>query len=197
LEDEAEVQYVEIPVNECNGTANLGSFVATIDDDSEEQDVDEIVEGGTQEGEETKGVMKSFMKAIILHFRAEASPDFLKKNENESLWLHQYLQDHEFWIRSECARKVCNLLGIPFCERAYYQDIRVWFPDVEGGMTCTPSCPTCNRQSFVCIHGYPTHHPGHRVITFDSCIYMLSRQYCCTNCKKDHEARKEAITTPG
>jgi hypothetical protein len=46
LEDEAEMQYVEIPVNECNGTANLGSFVAAIDDDSE-QDVDEIVEEGT------------------------------------------------------------------------------------------------------------------------------------------------------
>jgi hypothetical protein len=54
------------PINECNGTANLGSFVTTIDDDSEEQDVDEIVEGGTQEGEETVGVMKSFMKAIML-----------------------------------------------------------------------------------------------------------------------------------
>jgi hypothetical protein len=136
--------------------------------------------------------MKSFKKAIMLRFRAEVSPHFLKKNENESLWLHQYLQDHEFWIRSECAQKVCNLLDIPFCERAYYRDIRVWFPDVEGGMACTPSCPTCNRQSFVRIHGYPTHHPGRRVITFDSCIYILSRQYCCTNCKKDHEARKEA-----
>jgi hypothetical protein len=170
----------------------LGSFVTTIDDDSEEQDVDKIVEGGAQEGEETLGVMKSFMKAIMLRFRAEASPDFLKKNEDESLWLHQYLQDHEFWIRSECAQKVCNLLDIPFCERAYYRDIRVWFPDVEGGMACTPPCPTCKRQSFVRIHGYPTHHPGHRVITFDSCIYILSRQYCCTNCKKDHEARKEA-----
>jgi hypothetical protein len=67
--DEAEVQYVEIPMNECNGTANLGSFVATIDDDSEEQDADETVEGGTQDGEESLGVMKSFMKAVMLRIK--------------------------------------------------------------------------------------------------------------------------------
>lgn len=62
MSDEEEVQYVEIPVNECNGTADLGSFVATIDDDTEEQDAEEIPEegGGTQEGGESSSVMNCF-----------------------------------------------------------------------------------------------------------------------------------------
>jgi hypothetical protein len=81
-------------VNDCNGCADLGTFVANIDDDTEEQDLDEMPESGSAD-EEQAGVMKCYMKAIIMRFRSEASPSFLKDNEKETLWLTAFLSEHE------------------------------------------------------------------------------------------------------
>ena len=103
-----EEPYVEIPVNDCNGCADLGSFVANIDDDTEEQDLDEMPESSGTDEEEA-GVMKCYMKAIIMRFRSESSPSFLKDSEKETLWLTKFLSEHEYWIRSECARHVCTV----------------------------------------------------------------------------------------
>ncbi|MCK7490849.1 MAG: hypothetical protein MZW92_02955 [Comamonadaceae bacterium] len=62
-----EEAYVEIPVNDCNRCADLGSFVAEIDNDTEDKDVDKILEDDSSSNakkEDAAGVMKCFMKAV-------------------------------------------------------------------------------------------------------------------------------------
>ena len=174
-----DVVYEEVAVNDCCGTTDLGNITAQLDDEWDEDG-------------QTDSVMKAYMKAIMKRYITEDSPDFPKKHPSGEQWLQQFLKNHGFWIRSECAPFICRKLGIQMCELAYYRDVRVWFPDVEGGRgMCMPFCVTCKQQTNVRAHSYPTHHPGRRVTTFNSHYYIMSRQYLCTECKKDHEGNKE------
>ena len=161
--------YYEIPA-EFNGTSDLGEIAATLEDNDESDD-----EGGEEEVAEDKdGVMFCYRRAIMQRFKTEASPKFDPKEEK---WLHIFLREHGYWIRSECAQLICRKLDIPFVQQAYYRDIRVWFPDVEGGQNCMPCCPTCKKNQHVRPHSYPTDHPGRRVVTFDSHMYLMTLQY--------------------
>ena len=184
---EPEVHFQEIPVNECNGTTDLGNIAAVLDDESE--NFNDMTEDS---------VMKCYLKAIMNRYKTEDSPDFVKNFPNGELWLQAFLRDHGFWIRSECAQLICRNLGIPFCESAYYRHVRIWFPDAEGGKAmCMPACISCKRTTHVRVHSYPTHHPGRRVVTLDSHIFIMSRQYCCVECKKEHERRKSIAELGG
>jgi hypothetical protein len=177
---EPEILYKEVQANECNGTADLGEIVAAFDDD-----YDQNGEGANA------SVMKDYMQAIMRRYAIEDSLDFRRSHPADTEWLQEFLKNHGYWIRSECAPFLCKKLGIQLQEQAYYRDIRVWFPDVEGGVSCMPMCLTCKSNMNVRPHSYPVHHPGRRVVTFDSHYFIMSRQYLCKCCQEEHQSRKD------
>ena len=145
-----DVRYDEVAVNDCCGTADLGNIAAEFDNDWDDGP--------------TESVMQAYLKAIMIRFQTEDSPNFRKEHPKGEQWLQEFLANHGFWIRKECAPFLCRKLGIQMSDPAYYRDVRVWFPDAEGGHgMCKPFCVTCKRQTHVRVHGYPTHHPGRRV----------------------------------
>ena len=177
---EPEILYKEVQANECNGTADLGEIVAAFDDD-----YDQNGEGANA------SVMKDYMQAIMRRYAIEDSLDFRRSHPADTEWLQEFLKNHGYWIRSECAPFLCKKLGIQLQEQAYYRDIRVWFPDVEGGVSCMPMCLTCKSNMNVRPHSYPVHHPGQCVVTFDSHYFIMSRQYLCKCCQEEHQRRKD------
>jgi len=158
-------KYMKINAHECNGLADLGEIGAAFDDKYDE---------GLDSTEDGTRVMKTYMQALMKRFETEASPDFVKNHPKDSTWLHEWLKDHGYWIRSECAHTLCRKLGIEKHEESYYRDIRVWFPDIEGGQNCMPSCVTCERNDQVQPHSYPMDHPGRRVVTFETDFFIMS-----------------------
>jgi hypothetical protein len=177
---EPEIQYKEVLAHECNGTADLGEMEAVFDDNYDMED-----DGACD------GAMQEYMKALMKRYMMEDSMDFKKTRPEDTEWLQEFLRNHGYWIRGECAPFLCKMLHIQFHEQAYYRDIRLWFPDVEGGVACMPTCITCKSNMNVRPHSYPTHHPGRRVVTFDSHYYIMSRQYLCKCCQEKHQSQKD------
>jgi hypothetical protein len=132
---EPEIQYKEVYANECSGTADLGEIEASFDDK-----YDKSHDVGNA------GVMKDYMQALIKQYAIEDSVDFKKSCPTDTEWLQEYLKDHGYWIRSECAPFLCKKLRIQVHEQAYYGNIQVWFPDVEGRVSCMPMCLTCKSN---------------------------------------------------
>jgi hypothetical protein len=64
----------------------------------------------------------------------------------------------------------------------YLQDIRIWFPELEGTMACMPCCPSCGKNDEVRHHAYPIHHPARKIISFDTHYYLMSKEYFCKRC---------------
>jgi hypothetical protein len=181
---EPKIQYKEVNANECNGTADLGEIQAAFDDDYDKNN------DGANAGPMKAGVMKDYMQALMKRYAIEDSMDFKKSHRADTEWLQEFLKNHGYWIRSECAPFLCKKLRIQLHEQAYYRDIRVLFPDVEGGVSCMPMCLTCKSNMNVRPHSYPMHHPGRRVVTFDSHYFVMSRQYLCKCCQEEHQSEK-------
>jgi len=141
---EPEIQYKEVYANECNGTTDLGEIEASFDDEYDKRD--DVA---------NSGVMKDYMKALMKRYAIEDAVDFKRSRPTDTEWLQEFLKNHGYWIRSECAPFLCKKLHIQPHEQAYYRDIRVWFPDVEGGVSCMPMCLTCKSNMNVRPHSYP------------------------------------------
>lgn len=151
----------------CNGTTDLGTILPLLDDDSEFMTP-------------TGGVMALYLEALMKRLQNEASPS---RPLNDPTWLLEYLRRHGFWISCHTAPYICSNLKIPFMNKSYYRDLRVWFPDLEGGIDCMPCCVTCKSNSNVRVHSYPMEHPARRIITFTGHYYIMSRQYLCRTCR--------------
>ena len=185
--EEPSICYEEVTeANACNGTMDLGEFQSLFDDDYDNDD-----DGSNASIGPGGSIMKEYLRSIMKRFQLEASPNFKKDHPDDHEWLHEYLKDHGYWIRSECCHFMCKKLGIRCRETAYYRDIRVWFPDLEGGQLCMPACVTCGRNDRVRAHSYPMDHPARRVVAFETHYYIMSRQYLCRGCQADHKERKD------
>ena len=77
-EQQPDVAYEEVAVNECRGTTDLGSIAAEFDDEWDEDGA-------------TDSVMKAYVKAIMNRYVTEDSPDFQKKHPNGETWLQEFL----------------------------------------------------------------------------------------------------------
>ena len=54
-----------------------------------------------------------------------------KKGKDEvDHWVLDYLRKNDFWVRREASAFVYVRLGIQHDSMGYYQDVRVWLPDV-------------------------------------------------------------------
>ena len=184
--EEPELLYTEVQASDCHGTMDLGEIAAAFDDDYD--GAPDIVKDGSST---STGTMKEYCEAILRRYSVEDSRDFRTSHPADTEWLQAFLRDHGYWIRSECAPLICRKLQLKLHERDYYRDIRVWFPDVEGGISCMPTCLTCKSNINVRPHSYPFHHPGRRVVTFDSHYFIMSRQYLCRCCQEEHSSRKD------
>lgn len=74
-------------------------------------------------------------------------------------------------------------------EKHYLRDLRVWLPDVETNGAVMPACKTCGRADRVVPHSFKTDFPGRRVIGFNTCYYLMSRQYKCLLCEGSRSIR--------
>jgi len=213
LDDDDDI--VEMPV--VHGEAWFGVIEASFDGDddeddtpkaaemeldNEEEDTDMDADDSTCDSKEstsenstetakptkpTKGVTRSFLDAVMAQLKGEKSP---RPVSNSFLW--EYARNHGFWLRKECFPFLARKLGLSddYQSAAYIRDIRLWFPEEEGGLVCTPQCPNC--ESYLKNLCYPTNHPGRRIFTFDSEYYIMGRQYKCETCIETRKQQKEA-----
>jgi len=105
-------------------------------------------------------------------------------------WLLELLKDDEWWIETKRAWKVCNKLGISCAENSYYRNVRVWFPEMQYGQECMPSCVSCGRNCKVGVHAYSKKTPARRVVVLTTNYFVMSRQYICHVCSKLNKERK-------
>ena len=68
------------------------------------------------------------------------------------------------------------------CLHGYYQDVRVWLPDEEFGMS--PPCPSCHSNSRIGVHSYSGKTPARRVLGVTSHYFHMTRRYICHHCEK-------------
>ena len=113
-----------------------------------------------------------------------------KTMNSKEKWLLELLKDDEWWIETKRAWKVCNKLGISCAENSYYRNVRVWFPEMQYGQECMPSCVSCGRNCKVGVHAYSKKTPARRVVVLTTNYFVMSRQYICHVCSKLNKERK-------
>jgi hypothetical protein len=91
-QNEPEIQYEEINMQSSNGTTDLGEIVAVLDNEHESECNDDDT-----------GIMKEYTRAIMKRYQTEDSPSFQRDEPNGHVWLKEFLKDHGYWIRAECA----------------------------------------------------------------------------------------------
>ena len=89
-------------------------------------------DAGGLEGNEDGSVMCLYMKAIRKQIQEESNT--MEPIPNEQRWIFNYLKEHGFWIRKECAPYICNRIGIDMHLSGYYHDVMIWLPDVQFGI---------------------------------------------------------------
>jgi hypothetical protein len=91
-QNEPEIQYEEINMQSSNGTTDLGEIVAVLNDEHE-----------CERNDDDTGIMKEYTRAIMKQYQTEDSPSFQRDEPNGHVWLKEFLKDHGYWIRAECA----------------------------------------------------------------------------------------------
>jgi hypothetical protein len=74
-----------------------------------------------------------------------------KSSKTRKPWLVNFLKNHGFWIRRETFpvwSKHFDFTGIVF-NKHYSRDIRIWIPELEGGLACRPCCPNPVKPGIV------------------------------------------------
>lgn len=118
----------------------------------------------------------------------EAKPKKVRKP-----WLVNFLKNHGFWIRRETFpvwSQHFDFTDIVF-NKHYLRDIRIWIPELEGGLSCRPCCPNCQSNDAVKLNCHPQDHPARRIITFNNHYYLMARQYKCLQCKEANTLAKK------
>jgi len=117
------------------------------------------------EDAEEENYISSVMGLYLLAIQKRIRKEIRDKNmSSEDKWLHKLLKDDEYLIEVKRAKAICKKLSLNFSERYYYRNIRVWFPEIEFGPQCVPTCVSCKRSGAVAVHGYFEKCPARRVI---------------------------------
>ena len=174
-------------------------IIAELDAEREDEDQtedDEDADFEIEQGDaDDSSVMKIHLKAIQARLRKELSAATTMNSKEK--WLLELLQDNEWWIESKRARKVCGKLSLQFAEKSHYRDVRVWFPELEHGQECMPSCVSCRSNCKVGVHACSKKAPARRVVALTTNYFVMSRQYICHVCSKLNKERKaQAVGNP-
>jgi hypothetical protein len=186
--DPSEEFVEEISGIEWRGLVDTQGIVADLDDDGDDNE-----DADTEEREtnniltDDDGVMPSYLSAIQQRIQKETADKGLNSGQQ---WLLQEIQDNGYWTRKEQAKNICRKLSIQFHEPSYYRDLRFWFPEFEGGIACTPKCPSCSSNTRVSVHGHRKKTPARNVVCLDTNYYIVSRRYICHTCKASHAQAK-------
>ena len=191
------VVYDELHVPIFRGVVRDEEIIAELDeegddeDDNKDDDEDadfEIEKQGSDTDD--KSVMKTYLSSIQDRLREEMGSKTLNTNDK---WLLELLRDDE-WKRSS---KVCRKLGLTYGEKSYYRSVRVWFPELQYGQECMPSCVSCFSNCKVGVHAYSKKTPARRVVALTTNYFVMSRQYICHTCSKLNKERKtQAVGGP-
>ena len=192
--DPSETFIEEIAGIEWRGVVDTQGIIADLDDDGDDEDAD-IEERETNDIlTDDDGVMPNYLSAIQQRIRKETADKSLNSGQQ---WLLQEIQDNGYWIRKERAKSICRKLSIQFHEPSYYRDLRVWFPELEGGIACTPKCPSCSSNTRVSVHGYRKQTPARNVVCLNTNYFIMSRRYICHTCKANYmQAKNDAAGEP-
>ena len=134
---------------------------------------------------------------ILVQFNNVRKESADKNLTSGQQWLLQEIQDNGYWIRKERVKWICRKLSIQFHEPSYYRDLRVWFPELEGGIACTPKCPSCSRNTRVSFHGYRKQTLAQNVVCLTTNYFIMSRRYICHTCKANYmQAKNDAAGKP-
>jgi hypothetical protein len=190
------VEFIEeISGIEWRGVVDTQGIVADLDYDDEDVDIEENETNTNDILTDDDGVMPNYLSAIQQRIRKETA----EKNRVNSgqQWLLQEIQDNGYWIRKERAKMICRKLSIRFDEPSYYRDLQIWFPELEGGIACTPSCPSCSSNTRVSVHGYRNKTPARNVVCLTTNYFIMSRRYICQTCKASNmQAKNDAAGEP-
>ena len=168
----------------------------TLDTHSGEVDDEGLADRDADCGDDDQSpsIMRDYLAAIQHQLKKEFSE---RSVGAEPRWLRSFLKQWEHsgkgWRIRQCESKfVCEKLGIPFTEYAYYKDVVVWLPDERWGDRLP--CPTCNSSDRVGPHCWHQNHIGRRVIGLENCYFVLSRRYICLDCRDTHHDRVRAAS---
>jgi hypothetical protein len=144
-ENPSEESIEEISGMVWRGVVDTQGIVADLDEedyDDEDADTEEFETNDIHTDDD--GVMSNYLSAIQLRIRRETADKNLNSSQQ---WLLQEIKDNGHWMRKERAKLICRKLAIPFDEPSCCRDVRIWFPEIEGGIACTPKCPSCSSNA--------------------------------------------------
>jgi hypothetical protein len=73
----------------------------------------------------------------------------------------------------------------------------IWFPELQGGIACTPKCLSCSSNTRVSDHGYRNKTPARNVVCLTTNYFIMSRRYICHTCKASYkQAKNDAVSEP-
>jgi hypothetical protein len=173
-------------VDDDNGLNEDGEEGEGEDDSDYSSDTEDA---GGLEGNEDGSVMCLYMKAIRKQIQEESNT--MEPIPNEQRWIFNYLKEHGFWIRKECAPYICNRIGIDMHLSGYYHDVMIWLPDVQFGIN--PSCSSCHCNDRIGVQGYCDKTYGRRVISLKESYFIMTRKYQCHRCKSEVPRMKKYI----
>jgi hypothetical protein len=150
------------------------------EDHIKDEDADFEMEQGNTDG---SSVMKTCLKAAQARLRKEMSDPTM--NSEEKWLLEELLEDDEWWIESKRTWKVCRKMGLQFAGKACCHNVRVWFPELQHGQECMPSCVSCGSICKVGLHGCSKKRPACcRVVALTMNCFMMSPQCASHVCSK-------------
>lgn len=132
----------------------------------------------------TENIMREFVLALQARLRKELNTTSSAALHAQDKWLLNYLGDHGFWVCQDAARIMCKKLSILYSEPAYYQDVRIWIPEIQYGKEYCPPCVSCKSNSRVARHRCFQRCPSRVVVGIERTYHIMTWQYICHGCKQ-------------
>ena len=139
---------------------------------------------------EELSVQQQYVKAIQLRLREEVK----QNTKTTDLYLLNHLKKNNWWIRKEHAHYFVKKLGLKKEYAAFYRDVYIWLPDIRWtDVNCKPCCPTCKSNDNVGSNGFHDKHPGRLVVGLEENYNVITRRYCCYQCKAKSKEVKSVV----
>ena len=192
IDDEREPQYQQMRFEKSeDGELTLGSIEAVFEDSVLDEEIADDDEGrSTKSIPSTKQFFQEssfgrFAAEVVSRIQHECKQDTAPNTKPGSFHLISYLKQQGFWLHKTAAPFLVQQLGMPPTTNTdYFQDIKIWMPDLQWGKLAMPCCPSCNSNTHVCVNKATNNHPVRRIISIEKCYFIASRQYCCTACRE-------------
>jgi hypothetical protein len=172
IADTDNVVYEELQLPILGGVVPAKEIIAELDEEQDEEDDNKDanfnikIHGNTDDS----SVMKTYLSSIQDRLRTEICSNTMNSKDK---WLLELLKYDEWWIKTKRASKVCRKLGLEYSEKSYYRSVRVWFPELQYGQECMPSCLSCFSNYKVGVHAYSKKGPACGVVGLTTNYFVM------------------------